>query len=830
MKTMHPTRSSWFLLLVTLSLAAPFGAQASKPVEVKSAEACERILNGAPVRTVGPSPSTLIPLSLMLKAADSEFLAQVWRWSISGSKQFPTAGLAQMYRTAETAADSLVEQMNAKNMVTVNKARNPYDAAVETLKLLRSDDPPEYIRNGVIIRDNIVIVIPIMKRIVKKAGDTGLPVYAPIITKGHQSLDENDILTVAFAGWALGYWQQKMPESGYVYLQPMAAKRKRTAAEDAATNGHYRVDIQQYLPQIRTITERFMRAAEEASKSDQAAIDTATPDRRSKAVDTSPWAELGKTRLADAKDISMMPNPPNETASEILRLLDRGTLESLGKLDLNSDEFIETAIKTGISPEHLRYYIAHALASSEGKIIPIDTYKDPTVGISELVHIDFEDMLSRRLRSGVYLFGVELQNRSEARTHIPVEKKFIFAKALEQGSIETAWVEFFAFLKTNPRLKKGDYLITTYSKHELVKVEQEFEIVKGPAEKFTKAERASDYYSEFDSNGRTMGRLIGRKAFFKDHPEVTPHDVFSMIDKMVDLLDYVRADFAFPGYTNSIKHVLKHLGKDLYGPGRNGLESIAWAKEAYATGEAALFKRIQDYNEVDIDGNRFVTDFLRENAGKPVDPRLVQKERADGLDEAIDNAVKLKKFVSNLEFKRYLIDRALGPKQSLAKLSVARVAELQKLLDRSGYLDQREKTSQDEELNEQEQDAYQQHNKFAYEEKRNAALFAFIGKLNPEAVADKSSMASRALADLMSRASNFLLPSHISQILLIDGLQSKMNGIHFSVPADTKARLNLPTVLERELAKFDSISRKIWRGLYFDIAFPTGTEEAPEVK
>ena len=815
------------LALTLLALGATDQAQASKPSAKRSADACERILNGSALRTVGPSPATLIPLSLVLKAADSEFLAKVWRWSISGSKQFPTAGLAQMYRTAETAADGLVEQMNTKNMVVVNKARNPYDAAVETLKLLRSENPPEYIRNAVVIRDNIVVVIPILRRVVKKATDTGLPVYVPIITKGHQTLQDNDILTVAFSGWALSYWQHKMPDEGFVYLQPMAAKRKRSAATAAAINGQYRVDIKQYLPQIRTITERFMRAAEEASKSDQTAIDTAAPDRRTKAVDSSPWAELGKARLTDARDISMMPNPPGEDSAQVLRLLNRGKLETLAALDINSTEFIETAVKSGITPDRLRYYVAHALASSESKILVTQDYKDPTLGAKELVHVDFEDMLSRRLRSGVYLFGLELQDTAGTK---PIEKKFIFASKLEQSAIETAWVEFFTFLKTSPRLKHGDYLITTYSKHELVKVEQEFEILKQPAEKFTASERASAFYNEFDAKGKTMGRLIGRKEFFKNHPKVTPEDVFSMLDKMVDLLDYVRGDFAFPGYTNSIKHVLKHLGKDLYGPGRNGLESIAWAKEAYSTGEAALFKRIQDYNEVDIDGNRFVTDFLRENAGKPIDTRLVVKERADGTDEVVANAVKLKKLVTGLEFKRYLLDRALGEGHALTELTAAQRQELVELLDRKAYLGEREKIAQDDELNEDEVGAEQQRNKFNYDEKRNARLFAFIGKLNPAAVADTSSQASRAVADLMSRAGNFLLPSHIVQILKLDGLRSQMHTIHWKMQTETTARLNLPTELEEAMAGFDPVARKLWRGLYLDLAFPTGTPDAPEVK
>src|SRR5690606_41073093 len=44
--------------------------------------------------------------------------------------------------------------------------------------------------------------------------------------------------------------------------------------------------------------------------------------------------------------------------------------------------------------------------------------------------------------------------------------------------------------------------------------------------------------------------------------------------------------------------------------------SDLWAKNAYQTGEEALFERIRIYNEIDIRSNYYIANFIRQNAGR----------------------------------------------------------------------------------------------------------------------------------------------------------------------------------------------------------------------
>jgi Txe/YoeB family toxin of Txe-Axe toxin-antitoxin module len=543
-------------------------------------------------------------------------------------------------------------------------------------------------------------------------------------------------------------------------------------------------------------------------------------------VEKSPWWEFAKKKLADAKNLTMMPLPPEPDPAAALKDLGVGDLESLSKLDINDDRFIEVALRAGISPDRLAYFLAHANASTRNSILVTKTYEDPfkARGATEIVHVDFEDMLSRRLDSGVYLFGVELQNVKDAK---PIEKKFIFAKSLEQNTIEDAWAEFLTYLKNHPRLRSGNYVITTYSKHELVKFEQEFDVLKQPAANFDAKEKKSPFYSEAKIGGKTIGRLIRKTEFFKNHPEVRPQDIFSAMDRIVDLLDFVRKNFAFPGYTNSIKQVLRHLGQDIYGTGLNGLESIAWAKEAYATGEETIFEKIRGYNEKDIDANRYVSDYVRQHAGETVAEPLRPRPKYEGLRKKLAEAVSLKRRITSLEQKRLLLHQILG--RDLSSLKPKQLDELVEILDRSAYLEKRHETENSEKLSDDEVLAELQKEKFDLDETRIQRLFEFFGTINPGSISDETTPESQGLALLLSEPGNYLTPKHVQQILVLEQLEDVMDRAHASPAAKVRDQLEIPERLAAALssARIDTeLSKgevgKLWKGLYYYRAFPSG--------
>jgi len=857
--------------VLCLSVSATSVTFASKPVEEKSFDACQKLLNGrGQLRVIQPpAPSTLIPLNLLLGSTKCNFIPSLWRWSMVYAKPFPTAGLTEMYRTAETAADSLINQLGVKAVTPIYNAKNLWQGAEATLALMRSDNPPEYIRKGLLIRDNVVIVVPILKRVVKKSKQTGKPVYMPIVTKGHQELENNDVLAAAFAAWALEPWQGKLPSEADLFLEPMVQKRKRSTTDP---NSHFTIRIEDYIPQVQEIYENFMKHAEKASYADSKTIEEARPERRCTQCNTCPWASFCRTKLNAAKDLSMMPMPPTLEQAELLGRLGYGDLEKLSKLDINSEAFIGTAITVGVSPDRLKYFVAHALASELGTPLLIEPFQDPVAGFKNVIHADFEDLLQRNIRSGVYLFGSQIQPISGKNTK--TEKHFVFAKALDQSSIDAAWAEWLTWLKTHPKIKDLNYVIPIYSKHESVKIEQEFDILKQAAENFSGRERASPFYSEIKVGQRTIGRLIRRKDFFKDHPEVAPEDVFRTMDKTLDILDYIRNNFAFPSYTNSIKYTSKYATDLLkeqdegavgvsFKQGLNGLESMAWAKEAYATGEPEHFEKIRSYNELDIDGNLVMLNFIRlfaekQNGKTPTEDlenarhqdwwkkacellgikdsgdiqRLVWKPEMKALAGTIDEIVKIKRHVSALRERHALLKTIMG--KEVSSLSKKDLEEFEDILDRRGYLKRRQEIQSDKDLSEKEADAQLQSEKFNLDSNRQARLFEFFKAQNPKLdtmeVGAHNAEAFSALATLFSTSASYLTPTHIREIRLIETLGPKMAKLKWQEPANMWERLVLPksfqAALGRELARAETKDdertiERLWKGLYYDTAFAT---------
>lgn len=821
--------TSWFLLIAQLAFA-------SKPLQEKSTEACEALLKGSGhLRVVqAPSSSTLIPLNLLLGSTKCDYIPSLWRWAIMYSKQFPSPGLAQMYRTAESAAEALIDANKIDAVMPTVNSRNPFDAADATLKLIDSKNPPEYIRKAVLIRSGVLVVVPLLKRTVKKSKKTGKPIYIPIITKGHQELENFDILSAAFAAWALEPWLGTTPNSAELFLQPMVEKRKT----NAKTSAKFKINIRDYIPQVKEIYENFMDKAGQSALADDETIEASRPKRRCTQCNVCPWAKFCREKkLKPALDLSMMRLPPTQNQVDALIALGLGDMKQLAALNINSEDFIHTALMVGVSPDRLRHFVAHSLATIRNEVLVTKEFQFPIKPDQYRVHIDFEDLLTRLIRSGVYLFGTEIESPSGKKTR-EIIKHFIFAEKLDQSSVDEAWAKFILFVKNHPRLKKNNYVITMYSKHEQVKIEQQFDIIKGSPSSFSDSQRNSIFYSETNSSAEPVGRLIRRRDFFKKFPKVSPTDVFVMLDKLYDLLEPMRDNFAFPTYSVGIKQtiglmqdILDKLKPDSviknqtdqpkteYSPDQNGLNSIDWAKRAYATGEKKLFDKIRDYNEIDIDGNRITLEFLENLDSLAVTPKLRWNKNFLKIKKQVETASELRSRVDSLMKKQSLIETILG--RPLSALTEEQMEEFATLTDRSQYLQHLQDLADNEKLSEEEFSAVKQFEHFAFESKRIQGLTKLFSSINPEIrkavesehINDHEQAASvRAMAELLSHPSSYLTPSHIQEIAVLTILNKKFNKISFPIAKSLIERLTMPDVLndhlEKLLERFEGVLTK----------------------
>ncbi len=809
------------LLLLILSFTQL--AQASKPLSERSAAACESLLTaGRFLRVLPASSSTFIPLRRLLDSASCEHVPTLWRTGDMYSAESPSMGLVEMFRTAELAADDIIQALGIQAVTPKYDNANIAMGAAATVELIRSQDPPAYIRKAILMRpeDGIYVVVPLLKLVEKKSKKTGKPLYIPMVTKGHQELENNDIYSAAFAAWALERWIGQIPETAEIYLKPMV--KKRVANPSLEEKAVYTVKVEQYLPIVRVIHSNFIKTAANPQAAD-------TKPRRCTTCNTCPWAAHCRAQMKEAKDLSMIPLPPSKEEAKALRDLGYTDLDLLSKLDINSPEFIRVALTLGTSPYRLRYFVARALATAQGRVLVTKEFEDPLRDAKYIVHIDFEDVLAGELRSGVYLFGLEIQGKG--KTVLRKDKEFVFAKNLNQQSIDEAWARFLRFLKKEPRLKSGRFLITTYSKHEAVKIEQEFDILKQPAKKFSPQQKSSPYYSEAEiegeAKGEKIGRLIRNQSFFKKHKDITPEDVFMVLDKSVDLLVYVRRYLAIPGFTNTIKRVLDFASTPeeplVYPPGSNGLESMAWAFVAYRTQEPDLIKRIEKYNELDIDANRLVANLLRGLADTPAAKKLVWDKGFEEIAADVSAAASAKRRILQLEEKQAILEGILGGK-SLENLTQRQLEELLQILDRTDYLEARSKL-EEEKLSDEEHDAKEQYLEFSVMNERKEQLTTFFKQFNPKLGEDPIDPQTQSLVQLLLKPSTYLTPLHIHQILMLGGLKLKMAKLKPS--KDVMKAMKLPESLKKALREFTDENpseemETLWYGLYLSHAFPIG--------
>lgn len=750
-------------LLSTNLLLAVGQAQASKPLSERSAEACEALANAAEQEKIRHfSPSVLAPLHVVLGSTKCAKVAERWRQGDAYDRRFPTAGLLEMFKTAEIAAQDIIESLEIKNAVQPVYNRNsPYEGAAATLELLEAKKPPAYIRNAVLIRDNVLMVVPLLKRMRVQDKDTGKPLYAPIITKGHQELHEFDVLSAAFAAWALEKRLGKLPEKAFVYLRPM--EKRRTSEVGSEGPELFEINPEHYLPKVMLTVDGFKSIARDENRMQEVAADA----RRCTHCSRCPWANFCKKQFKAQQDLSMIPFPPTPEQAAKLKAMGYRSLLDLAALDVNSPEFIETALRAEIKTEKLNYYVARALATKLGKPFVYSAFADPIRTGQSILHTDFEDLMNGKLISGVYLFGMKFEEEGKVESR----KAFIFANDLEQAPIDEAWAKFVRAIKGEYALT-DDYSVVIYSKHEQSKIEQEFDMRRRPVSKFTRKEKKSPFYFESGTGKNKVGRLIRRTEFFDKYPDISPQDIFAVMERILDLLPFFRKNIASPGYTNSIKAILPLVqGDDLrlqYAEGQNGLESRDWANRAYATGEEELFEKIRTYNEIDIEATSALLGFLRQYAGetplKQVDPSPTSQDRF----VKVNAVIKFKKVAAELATLSETFEKALGHK--LSSIAPEAIQELMTTLNRTEYLARLKNISEDALSDGGDDRSERQATRFDHTQERAIFIRDWFEKQNPEIFADIYSPATEALVEIMDIPHNLLTPSKLSMVLAFEEL------------------------------------------------------------
>lgn len=797
---------------------------ASKPRLSRDGKTCEQILSElshSPERAALANNS-FVPLSVLLSSNKCKMVAKNWREGPYHSKTLPTPGLLEMFRTADEASADLIEKLGLKGIESpVYDKRSPLEGAAATLEMMERKNPPKYIRSGVLFREGVFTVVPLLM-LMEPSG-----VYAPLVAKGHQDLNREDIYTAAFTAWALEPWIGQTPEKAFIHLVPMVAKRKTSQPSESEST--FSINPSQYFPIIKEVYEDFVSTVSSPKKLEE------IEPRRCTECNRCPWANYCRGLMKEKHDLSMIPLPPTKLQSEVFKSSGYLDLVALSRLNINSAEFILLALRSGLSTSRLRYMVAHAKSVVSGKPLRTGEYQDPFEGKKTVVHIDFEDVMDSGIKSGVYLFGVETQRLSDAESRAR-KKRFFFASELSQQAIDLAWADFIRFIQKDLGMDKGDWAVTMYSKHEVVKFEQQFDIVRAPASEFSAFQKKSDYYSEVGVGEKAQGRLIRRKDFFETHKDLTPSDIFKILDHSVDLLDYTRHALAFPTYSNGIKHILPYVRTKreplAYPEGANGLESMAWAREAYARNEKAYFEKAQDYNEIDIDANRLVSDFVRSHADLPMARQLKWSKLMATKIESIDYAVKQRAFVSQLLNKKALLEKAAH--KGLKKWTIEEIQELSLILDRSDYLAKRTEITEIPRQDPRLKNARLQKLQFEYMAGRQSKVHDFFVKLNPELSHENAEPnAHKAFVEILQAPAQLLGPKHLNQLLLLGELQKKFAKVKWKPKTSFESKLELTSdellhveadedlkMYAKELGLSISELKTMWQGLYFLHAFP----------
>ncbi|MBP7843802.1 MAG: hypothetical protein KA116_03235 [Proteobacteria bacterium] len=735
---------------------------ASKPDYEASAEDCQSYLEeqaDRAISTVGGARE-FMPLKNFYLGQKDPFLWVTW-WvadKVAGVDFSP--GMFRLVDTAAMAAEEIFKEIpKAKDA-----ARPPYNAGdiesgyKETMKLIL-EGKSEYIRNAVLIKKNIVTVVPLLKRISKKDSQTGLPYYVPIVIKGHQALEDWDVFSASFAAWALEAIQKKLPEEAYVYVKPMAKIRQRAQSR---LEPFYRISPKTYLARMRAAQGHFDGLIQSFED-----IQELEP-RRNTASSESRYISYMREIMKRNKSFWMIPFPPSIEEQGALKAAGYRDTDALADLKINSTDFFSLSAKTGIVPTRLRRYVARALSKKEDRVILLDSFENPFSVKNKrrtLFHNDFEDITELGIRGGVFLVGIQVED-SNGKV---VTKAHHFADKKDQYSFDEVIANLLRTLKSNRHLRK-DFAITVYSHHEATKIEQVFDIVEDAPEKFKADERKSVYYSEYQSNGKTYGRLIRQTDFFKHFPDLEPSDVFTYLDRILDLLPYFRNYIVTPSHTNSLKYLSPIFSNKkinlVYPKGHNGLEVQAWVSRYWSTGNPEGKNNAIYYVQEDVDGNRLMTQTIESFANKRPDKRLQWTKKSLELLPVLEAAVKSSRRIVELHEIYTLLNRVLG--KDILKLKAKQIDNLKILIDIQNYLAQRKEIRDDAYYNDSEKKSLLQQMKVLFDDSRAENLINFFENINPALLSEKNNDAQEALGEFLSLPSNYIWPSHIDMMLFAE--------------------------------------------------------------
>lgn len=805
-------RNGWLRiggLCLFVALRIP-DARSSKPLSERSIEACEALANAADQELLKQySPSALAPLHVILGSTKCSKVAERWRRGDAFDRRFPSAGLLEIFRTADIAAENIIESLGIEDAVEpVYNKQNPFEGAAATRELLRSKKPPKYIRNAVLIHDRVLTVVPLLERLRVKDAQTGMPVYAPIITKGHQELHDFDILSAAFAAWALEAPLGALPPKAFVYLRPMEKRRSRHADKEGPEL--FELSPDSYVAKLSLILERFKGIVRDETKMDKVAADA----RRCTHCARCPWASLCKKQFDQSDDFSMIPLPPTPQQAAKLKALGFKNLLDLASLDVNSARFIEVALLAGIKTERLNYFVGRALSRKLGVPFLYRPFEYPVSLGQKVLHTDFEDLMNGKLISGVYLFGMKFEQDGKEESR----KVFIWTKSLEQESVDEAWANFIREIKKEYALDGGDYSVAIFSKHEQSKFEQEFDILKMPINKFSAAERRSPYYFESESeSGAKVGRLIRRREFFKKHPDIKPADIAGVMNRLLDLLPFFRRNISSPGYTNSIKALLplvqgrvatfeeQNEGESIeaselgeapqqevigYLEGQNGLESRDWANRAFATGEQEIFDDIESYNNIDVEATSRVLPFLKAIGQTEPHPQTMPSDQSLARFEQVNAVIKYKAVIDELAALSEIFETALGKK--LSSLSADSITQLALAVSRVEYLEKM-KIIADTAIEERKDDrSEKQAMRFDHNQDRAIHIRDWLEMHNPDAFENLFSPATEALVEILDIPTSRLTPGKLEMLVAYENLLPLFEAQAIEMPRKFSESFEVP--------------------------------------
>jgi hypothetical protein len=329
--------------------------------------------------------------------------------------------------------------------------------------------------------------------------------------------------------------------------------------------------------------------------------------------------------------------------------------------------------------------------------------------------------------------------------------------------------------------------------------------------------------------------LIRNQAFFRRFKDLSPADVFRMMERMVDLYPYVRNQFAFPTYSNGLKHILDYVIRKQkieidFPEGWNGLESIEWAVKAYQTGRQDLFDQIERYNRIDVDGNLVVVRFMRSHAQKASDPTFTWTDNSFAILKDVSRAASTRSQVVSLLKRHALLTRILG--RRLSDLKESDVHELERVLDRAEYLEERDRILGSQTLNDEEKEQLLQRLLHRFKDERKAALLEVFHRISGKNSKNVTEEQVDSIADLflIHRLDAYTAPT-INKMIVLDSLLEDAERHFVRPPTDLHKKIRVPESwmehleLIRDRFKLDGFTveasdlRALWIGLYYFKAF-----------